>query len=117
MTIGRGAAMAPSRCRASRRPVKPHQLIAGGARCFEASRPVRGHAASRPSAFLQRAADLIKESERIFVSIPASFGRIRSWRRAAYERQMRNDAYAPGQEHLRFCAKTAGGAESGGVAF
>jgi len=39
------------------------------------------------------------------------------WRRAAYERQMRNHAYDPGQEHLRFCAKTAGGAESGGVAF
>ena len=37
----------------------------GGTRCFEASRPVRGHAASR-SAFLQRAADLIKKSERIF---------------------------------------------------
>jgi hypothetical protein len=63
ITIGCAAAMAPRRCRVPRRPVNPQQLIAGGARCFEAGRPVRGHAASR-RAFLQRAADLIKKSER-----------------------------------------------------
>src|SRR5437660_1335632 len=91
--------MAPSRCRAPRRPVKPHQLIAGGARCFEASRPVRGHAASR-SAFLQRAGDLIKKSERIFVSIPASFGRIRSWRRAAATVELRRLIHVESSETL-----------------
>jgi predicted transcriptional regulator len=37
------------------------------------------------SAFLQRAVDLIKKSERICVSLPRPFGRIRSWRLAAHQ--------------------------------
>jgi hypothetical protein len=75
--LGCDATMASSRCPVPRRPVNSHQLIAGGARCFEAGRPVQGHAASR-RALLQRAAGMHDQQK---CAEPAALGRTRSWRR------------------------------------